>query len=132
MARVIITVTSTKDRDVKINGRSHSLRSGEPKQRPDLQVSDDDVEVVLHDSFKGVADIVRFTSMPSSRSLEKAAVKKRNSLDDIYSIDSDEETVEEWFDEIVEELLGVQFVPDEWREKASATTKMNDSREILE
>jgi hypothetical protein len=52
--------------------------------------------------------------------LEKAAVKKRNSFDDSYSIDSNDETVEEWFDEIVEELLGIKFVPHAWREESFA------------
>jgi hypothetical protein len=47
-------------------------------------------------------------------------VKTRNSFDDSYSIDSNDETVEEWFDEIVEELLGIKFVPHEWREESFA------------
>jgi hypothetical protein len=46
-----------------------------------------------------VLDIVRFSFKNSHL---EAALKKRNILDERYSIDSDEETVDEWFDKIAE------------------------------
>lgn len=48
---------------------------------------------------KEVLDIVRFSFKNSHL---EAALKKRNILDERYSIDSDEETVDEWFDKIAE------------------------------
>lgn len=104
------TTTSEKKHD-----RSEKQKSAKPESScQDSRAKEEKVEAVLRQASKEMAAVLLL--MPPIASCEKTggSVKTKDSFDTSFSsLDSDEETIEDWLDELEEELVGLHLLPQE-------------------